>query len=369
MITSIESIFEQTKKHLPWLPNSIIFATLHGSHAYGLNNEASDEDVRGICIPPHKYLMGFVESFDQADLKEPDTNIFSIHKFFKLASLCNPNCVEILFTEPEDHIIVTPIGQKLIDNRNLFLSKLAKHSFLGYAKSQLHRIENHKRWITSEHSKRQTPPTRSEFGLSEQPEISKEKYDEVSSMIQAKMEDWILDYKEFNEPQRIYLKDVFETALVEMNICSDDQWNAAARTLGLSDNFIEIILKEKQYRNKLKDWNNYQSWLVSRNKKRAELEAKCGYDSKHASHLIRLLTQCKVLFEENTLKIKDARHTKLLKDIKEGKLPYQEIINLSKDIEAQINSIVDKSTLPKKPDHNKLDELCIELINEFYEKV
>jgi len=278
MITSMESIFEQTNKHLPWLPKSIIFATLHGSHAYGLNTPESDEDVRGICIPPKEYLFGFINNFDQADLKDPDTNIFGIQKFFKLASLCNPNCVEILFTEPEDHIIMTPIGKKLIENRHLFLSKLAKHSFLGYAKSQLHRIENHKKWITSEFSKRPNPPMREEFNLPSVPEISNEKYNEVNSL----------------------------------------------------------------------------------------LEAKCGYDSKHASHLIRLLIQAKDLFKNNDLKIKDSQYTSLLKEIKAGNYPYDDIIVMSKDLEKEVIDCFNTSKLPSKPDHVKLDKLCMELINEFY---
>jgi len=366
MITSMESIFEQTNKHLPWLPKSIIFATLHGSHAYGLNTPESDEDVRGICIPPKEYLFGFINNFDQADLKDPDTNIFGIQKFFKLASLCNPNCVEILFTEPEDHIIMTPIGKKLIENRHLFLSKLAKHSFLGYAKSQLHRIENHKKWITSEFSKRPNPPMREEFNLPSVPEISNEKYNEVNSLIQNKMEEWILDYNEFNSPQKIFLKEIFERALTEIYVSHDKMWEAAGRMIGLNESFINIIVKEKLYRSKLRDWNSYQEWLVSRNKKRAELEAKCGYDSKHASHLIRLLIQAKDLFKNNDLKIKDSQYTSLLKEIKAGNYPYDDIIVMSKDLEKEVIDCFNTSKLPSKPDHVKLDKLCMELINEFY---
>ncbi len=51
----------QVKQKHDWLENGIIFSTLHGSHAYGLNTPESDEDVRGICIAPKKLTYGFFQ--------------------------------------------------------------------------------------------------------------------------------------------------------------------------------------------------------------------------------------------------------------------------------------------------------------------
>jgi len=81
-----------TKIQAPWVHDSIIFSAVHGSHAYGLNNELSDKDVRGICIPPKEYLYG-IKTFEQFVLNEPDAVIYSLTKFVKLSTACNPNCV------------------------------------------------------------------------------------------------------------------------------------------------------------------------------------------------------------------------------------------------------------------------------------
>lgn len=366
--TNYNTVITQVKKKHDWLEDGIIFATLHGSHAYGLNTPESDEDVRGICIAPKKLTYGFFSTFEQVVLNEPDTTIFSIQKFFKLAGLCNPNCVEILFTEPEDHIIVTPIGQKIIDNRHLFLSKMAKHSFMGYAKSQLHRIASHRKWINSEISKREFPPIREELGLPPIPEIDKDQYDQVNSMIQRKLDSWILNYDEFNDPQKIFLRSTFSGILNEIGIGFDETWQSAGRLLGFNENFIEIITKEKQYRNLWKDWDNFQAWKKDRNPKRAALEAKCGYDSKHGSHLIRLLLQCRDLFKNGELKIKNPDYTKYLLDIKNGNISYDEIIDFSQKLEKEIYDLFQTSKLPLMPNNDALDDLCVEIVDEFYSK-
>jgi len=84
--------------NLKWLPESVIFLTVHGSHAYGLSTPESDLDTRGVAIPPLEYYLAPNKRFDQAVQHEPDLTVFELRKFVSLASQCNPNVVEILFT-------------------------------------------------------------------------------------------------------------------------------------------------------------------------------------------------------------------------------------------------------------------------------
>src|SRR5690606_23784901 len=111
--------------HLSWITKGTCLLVRHGSHAYGTNVATSDEDFKGVCIPSKEYFFGFTKRFEQAELKAPDPDavIYDIRKFFNLAADSNPNIVEVLHTDPSDHFIVTPIGQKILDNKDLFLSK------------------------------------------------------------------------------------------------------------------------------------------------------------------------------------------------------------------------------------------------------
>src|SRR5271156_6546414 len=84
--------------HLGWIEDRTVLLVRHGSHAYGTNTPASDEDFKGIAIPPKNYFLGTMHRFEQAELKapEPDAVIYDIRKFFNLAADCNPNIIEVL---------------------------------------------------------------------------------------------------------------------------------------------------------------------------------------------------------------------------------------------------------------------------------
>jgi len=150
---------------LSWLINRSILIVTSGSRAYGLNTPTSDHDIRGVAVPPDSYFHGFLNVFEQAEQKAgaqrgpdpllefrdghlqpvletdiPDLTIYDIRKFFKLAADGNPNIIEVLWGDPEDVLQVTSAGLRLLDARELFLSKKVKHTFSGYAVAQLKRI-------------------------------------------------------------------------------------------------------------------------------------------------------------------------------------------------------------------------------------
>lgn len=50
--------------------NRTILLVKHGSHAYGLNNEKSDLDLRGICIEPLDFTISCVNNFEQSIVKD-----------------------------------------------------------------------------------------------------------------------------------------------------------------------------------------------------------------------------------------------------------------------------------------------------------
>src|SRR5208283_1997006 len=66
--------------------------------------------------------------------------------------------------------------------------------------------------------------------------------------------------------------------LATLKISTEDQWLSSARKIGLSDNFIEIMQKERSYKNQKAQWDKYQDWKKNRNPERAAMEEKFGYD-------------------------------------------------------------------------------------------
>jgi predicted nucleotidyltransferase len=205
-----------------FVTKNLIYHVVCGSHSYGLNTPESDIDKKGICIVPKEYLFG-LGTFEQQELGADET-IYSLHKFVRLAFDCNPNIIEILFTDPQFILFINKYGQLLRDNRHLFLSKRARYSFGGYAIAQLKRIKGHRKWI-------------------------------------------MFDEKEPKE---------------------EDFWITKYRTMpdGTTKSYEKFL--EQDYDNALKKWNQYLDWKKNRNPERAKLEEQFSYDCKHAMHLIRL---------------------------------------------------------------------------------
>lgn len=148
--------------HCPkFLLNNTHYLSVMGSRAYACNLPDSDYDVYGFAIPnkedlfPHLRgeIFGFgkqknrFEQWEELHLTHPTTSkewgftVYSIVKYFDLAMKGNPSLIDSLFTAENCVIHTTQIGQLVRDNRKLFLSKACYHRYMGYARSQMHKIQ------------------------------------------------------------------------------------------------------------------------------------------------------------------------------------------------------------------------------------
>lgn len=147
----MESIAEM-EKQIPLedlIPENTILLGYRGSIAHGTfipstnPDSIDDKDLMGVCFAPVDTYLGFGH-FEQKEkfLGEWDSVVYEIRKFLGLLSKANPNVLSLLWLEPHLYVRILPAGQHLIDNRDLFLSKEAYHSFTGYAYDQMKRMTN-----------------------------------------------------------------------------------------------------------------------------------------------------------------------------------------------------------------------------------
>lgn len=124
-----------------------------GSQVYGTAMPESDTDYMGIFIPPKEYVLG-IKKIEQVETgtkksneerrnnkEDVDCTRYSLIKYIQLCIENNPNIIEMLFFNDSDRLFVDEYGQMLIDNRHLFLSQKAYHTFRGYAYSQKHKLD------------------------------------------------------------------------------------------------------------------------------------------------------------------------------------------------------------------------------------
>lgn len=97
-------------------------------------------------------------------------------------------------------------------------------------------------------------------------------------------------------------------------------------------------------------------------KKRKELVERYGYDTKCASHLIRLLRMgCEALTygRLNVFRYNDVEE---LLDIKRGQWTLEQVQEYSGELFRTIRQARDQSNLPEQPDLDRINQLCCEVV-------
>jgi len=117
----------------------VIFRCVIGSRAYGLDDENSDIDRRGIYLPPadlHWSLYGVPEQLENDETQEV---YWELQKFVVLALKANPNVLECFYTPIIE--TATPLALELLDMKDIFMSRLVYQTYNGYVMSQFKKMQ------------------------------------------------------------------------------------------------------------------------------------------------------------------------------------------------------------------------------------
>jgi hypothetical protein len=117
----------------------VIYRCVVGSRAYGLDDEQSDTDRRGIYLPPadrHWSLFGVPEQLENPAIEEV---YWEAQKFVILALKANPNVLECLYTPLVEE--ATPLARQLLEMRSKFLSRTVYQTYNGYVTSQFKKLQ------------------------------------------------------------------------------------------------------------------------------------------------------------------------------------------------------------------------------------
>ncbi len=134
----------------PSISDWAILVGYRGSIAHGMYDppekptSIDDKDVMAICMPPMDYYYGLKQfgSRGTKEIKEANWDIvaYELTKAMRLLEKGNPNILSLLWLHDTHYIKKTRAGEMLLDNRKLLVGKHVYHSFVGYARGQLHRM-------------------------------------------------------------------------------------------------------------------------------------------------------------------------------------------------------------------------------------
>lgn len=331
----------------------ILFKAVLGSRAYGTHNQNSDYDYRGVGVQTGlEYYFGTKRSKQQQGDKGEDITIYSIQQFFGLAAKGNPNILEIMYQDNENLIeVTTPEWTDIVvPNREIFLSKEVKHAYKGYATAQYDRMKRHHQWLLN-------PP--------KEPNVHDYFYkpSEKWEMYKNIYMDYDLEKPE-NKNRIINFIDSISDPSISNKILLV-KYHGRNITMRMKEKNIEkqgMLFDKEKYENDLKDYNSYVEKRSNRNAARYALEEKYGYDTKHASHTIRLVDQAEDVLLHKKLRLCRPDRVQLWRDIREGKMSFNDFAAIyDKGIE-NLETWAENSTLPDSPDRDKIEKILIDLV-------
>lgn len=301
-----------------------------GSHLYGTNTPESDEDFVGVFMPSEEYVYGLksvqeidigIQSKGEDGKNNPDAvdrKLYEFRKFVSLALGNNPNIIEILFVNNKNIKFISPLGYKLLAKRGLFPSKLVAKKFVGYAHSQKHKMI-----------------------------IRRDHFNELRQAYSV-----LGDFRD-----KAVMAEVFN---IGMEI--EDPNNASPGLLFFKKDSGEHIhcgdicfepgVYVKKARKMLKE-------RLDKATNRSELVLKYGYDTKFASHLIRLLQEGLDLLNNGELIFPLPRAYEIL-DIKNGRWDIKDVIEYADELEAKLDDALKHTSLPATPYYKEIEAFVIE---------
>lgn len=312
----------------PHLGDNIILLALGGSYAYGTNNENSDVDIRGIATNTKRDILtrrDFENVLDSAT----DTTIYSFEKMVRLLSQCNPNTIEILGLDDDGYGVKTEAGKLLLDNKEIFLSKIAVHSFGGYANAQLRRLENKSARMVAQ--------------------------SEQEAHILKSIEHASVTYKERFLP---YPEDAIKLYVDKTDREGYD-----------SEIFMDVNLHRYPLRDYTEMWSEMDNIVRSYSKIGKRNERAIGHDKlgKHMMHLVRLYLMCFDILERHEIVTRRDKEHDFLMSIRNGAYlneqsqPTAEFYEIVDEFDKRLNYDKENTDLPDRPNQAQIDELVYEV--------
>lgn len=121
---------------LPVLPDEhMLMLGLTGSRLYGLNHADSDYDWKGVYQQPLTKVLSLGGVRPNYTIKDPDTQLYELGRYFELLVKSNPTVLEMLYL-PE-YEITSNAWSQVVENRELFLSQKVRTVYYGFGVGQL----------------------------------------------------------------------------------------------------------------------------------------------------------------------------------------------------------------------------------------
>jgi predicted nucleotidyltransferase len=384
------------------------YTYLRGSHSQNLNGPDSDEDFGGVYFAPIETILGLGNDYQEeiSDEKHDET-YHEFGKWMTLISKGNPNALESLFV-PEQMVVgeAHPVIQKVLNNRDKFISKEVVKALSGYAFNQIKKARGLGKKIVNPVTERKDVLDFCfvDYGQGSKPikEFLKEKGLDQRYCGLVNIPNMPHTYGVYYDFAAYFKFEGIDSALDRYN-CVKDFYSADTDMI-LADVKRRILEKEfygyggivqpdeidrsntvrlssipkgekpicKMYYNKdaytchCREYKEYQEWVEKRNQKRYSKAVEAGYNQKNMCHCIRLLTMAKEISEGKGFNLWRTDDRDFLMGIKNGDYTYEYLIDYAEKLLADVEKNLPNSCLPDQVDKDFVNDLLVKCRKEYY---
>ncbi|NDV58412.1 DNA polymerase beta superfamily protein [Bacteroides sp. 519] len=340
----------------------LLFECISGSKAYGLDTPQSDTDLKGVFYLPKEKFYG-LEYTPQINNETNDEVYYELGRFVELLYKNNPNLLEVLEIPADCILYKHPLMDKL--SVELFLSKLCKDTFAGYAHSQIRKARGYKKKIVNPMDKERKGVLDFCYILEGYSSVPVKEWLTKSHFLQEQCGLSCISHSKgmyalfYDEDKtRGYKGIIHNPAANEVSLSSIEKGDQQVAYLSFNIEAYSMYCKE---------YKEYWEWVEERNDARYMNNQQHGknYDSKNMMHTIRLLQVAEEILRDGKLNVRRTNREQLL-NIKSGKMEYDDLLTMANEMMDNINHYAETSTLQDKPDMERIEKVLVEIREELY---
>ncbi len=345
----------------------LLFEAVTGSRAYGTDLPASDHDRRGVFVLPMAQFYGLTD-LPQVSDERNDNVYYELRRFFDLLAKNNPNMLELL-AMPEDCVgFRHPLFERI--KPELFLSKLCRQTFAGYAMSQVRKARGLNKKIVNPVAEERKSILDFCYVVEGQGSVPLMRWLAERGFGQSGC--GLVHIPHFRDTYALFYDETPEgasgalgfrgiahkTTSNEVALSSIPKGMAPAGVLSFNKDGYQVYCK---------DYRDYWSWVEERNPERYANTVSHGknYDAKNMLHTFRLLDMAEEIARFGEIRVRRPNREFLLK-IRAGEFEYEELLAWAEEKIARIEALFERSDLPEAPDLKQVETLLAELREAWY---
>lgn len=340
----------------------LLLECVSGSKAYGLATSRSDTDIKGVFYLPRNSFYG-LKYIEQVSNATNDEVYYELERFVELLLKNNPNMLELLTTPQQFVLYKHPLMQQL--QPDLFLSKLCRDSFAGYAMTQISKARGYNKKIVN--------PV----------ELNRKEVTDFCFIMQGKhtipLKQWLRE-NGFAEQYcgLVNIRHAKGIYALFYDINQQINYNGIVRNKQANDICLSSVAEDaipiaylffnkEAYSVYCREYREYREWEKLRNEERYLMNQAHGknYDAKNMMHTIRLLQVAKEILLDNRLNVHRTNREELLA-IKNGQFSYESLLEKADNLMQDIQVAFEKSTLPDMPDKKTAESILVQIREELY---